>query len=144
MGVAAEGSYEQEAAVVEEDEEMEREDERGVAKRPDLNELDRRILRSRSRLVGIDQPQRRISTKSNSSCFMFWDTVMLQLGDNNGQATASMNLSNACKALGDVANAIEHMRQRRTCASPRCLEQTTVMPSGHLDRWKHCVGAAKG
>ena len=36
----AEGSYEQEAAVVEEDEEMEREDERGVAKRPDLNELD--------------------------------------------------------------------------------------------------------
>jgi hypothetical protein len=33
-------SYEQEAAVVEEDEEMEREDERGVAKRPDLNELD--------------------------------------------------------------------------------------------------------
>jgi hypothetical protein len=39
-GGAAEGSYEQEAAVVEEDEEMEREDERGVAKRPDLNELD--------------------------------------------------------------------------------------------------------
>jgi hypothetical protein len=38
---AAEGSYEQEAAAVEEDEEMEsREDERGVAKRPDLNELD--------------------------------------------------------------------------------------------------------
>jgi hypothetical protein len=38
---AAEGSYEQEAAVVEDDEEMEREDERGrVAKRPDLNELD--------------------------------------------------------------------------------------------------------
>ena len=36
----AEGSYEQEAAVVEEDEEVEREDERGVAKRPDLNELD--------------------------------------------------------------------------------------------------------
>jgi hypothetical protein len=35
---AAEGSYEQEAAV-EEDAEMEREDERGVAKRPDLNEL---------------------------------------------------------------------------------------------------------
>jgi hypothetical protein len=34
------GSYEQEAAVVEEDEEMEREDERGVAKRPDPNELD--------------------------------------------------------------------------------------------------------
>jgi hypothetical protein len=31
---------EQEAAVVEEDEEMEREEERGVAKRPDLNELD--------------------------------------------------------------------------------------------------------
>jgi hypothetical protein len=30
----------QEAAVVEEDEEMEREDERGVAKRPDLNKLD--------------------------------------------------------------------------------------------------------
>jgi hypothetical protein len=30
----------QEAAVVEEDEEMERENERGVAKRPDLNELD--------------------------------------------------------------------------------------------------------
>ena len=40
LGGAAEGSYEQEAAVVEEDEEMEREDERGVAKRPDLNELD--------------------------------------------------------------------------------------------------------
>jgi hypothetical protein len=37
---AAEGSYEQEAAVVEEDEEMGREDERGVAKRPDLNKLD--------------------------------------------------------------------------------------------------------
>jgi hypothetical protein len=37
---AAEGSYEQEAAAVEEDEEIEREDERGVAKRPDLNELD--------------------------------------------------------------------------------------------------------
>jgi hypothetical protein len=34
-------SYEQGTAVVEEDEEMEREDERGVAKRPDLNELDR-------------------------------------------------------------------------------------------------------
>jgi hypothetical protein len=40
LGGAAEGRYEQEAAVVEEDEEMEREDERGVAKRPDLNELD--------------------------------------------------------------------------------------------------------
>ena len=40
LGRPAEGSYEQEAAVVEEDEEMEREDERGVAKRPDLNELD--------------------------------------------------------------------------------------------------------
>jgi hypothetical protein len=40
LGGAAEGSYEQDAAVVEEDEEMEREDERGVAKRPDLNELD--------------------------------------------------------------------------------------------------------
>jgi hypothetical protein len=40
LGGAAEGSYEQEAAAVEEDEEMEREDERGVAKRPDLNELD--------------------------------------------------------------------------------------------------------
>ena len=40
LGGAAEGSYEQEAAVVEEDEEMKREDERGVAKRPDLNELD--------------------------------------------------------------------------------------------------------
>jgi hypothetical protein len=36
LGGAAECSYEQEAAVVEEDEEMEREDERGVAKRPDL------------------------------------------------------------------------------------------------------------
>jgi hypothetical protein len=33
----AEGSYEQEVAAVEEDNEMEREDERGVAKRPDLN-----------------------------------------------------------------------------------------------------------
>jgi hypothetical protein len=40
LGGAAEDSYEQEAAVVEEDEEMEREDERGVTKRPDLNELD--------------------------------------------------------------------------------------------------------
>jgi hypothetical protein len=40
LGGTAEGSYEQEAAVVEVDEEMEREDERGVAKRPDLNELD--------------------------------------------------------------------------------------------------------
>ena len=40
LGGAAEGSYKQEAAVVEEDEEMEREDERGVAKRPDFNELD--------------------------------------------------------------------------------------------------------
>jgi hypothetical protein len=41
LGGAAEGSYEQEAAVVEEDDkEMEREDERGEAKRPDLNELD--------------------------------------------------------------------------------------------------------
>jgi hypothetical protein len=42
LGRAAEGSsysYEQEAAVVEEGEEMEREDERGVVKRPDLNEL---------------------------------------------------------------------------------------------------------
>jgi hypothetical protein len=39
LGGAAEGSYEQEAAAVEEDEETEREDERGVAKRPDLNEL---------------------------------------------------------------------------------------------------------
>jgi hypothetical protein len=33
-------SYEQGAVVVEENDEMEREDERGVAKRPDLNELD--------------------------------------------------------------------------------------------------------
>jgi hypothetical protein len=40
LGGAEEGSYEQEAAVVEEEEEVEREDERGVAKRPDLNELD--------------------------------------------------------------------------------------------------------
>jgi hypothetical protein len=41
LGGAAEGSYEQEVAVVvEEDEEMEREDERGMAKRPGLNELD--------------------------------------------------------------------------------------------------------
>ena len=43
LGGAAEGSYEQEAAAVEEDEavpeEMEQKDERGVAKRPDLNEL---------------------------------------------------------------------------------------------------------
>jgi hypothetical protein len=40
---------------------------------------------------------------------------MLQLGDNNGQASACRNLSDACKALGDVANAIEHMRQAHTC-----------------------------
>jgi hypothetical protein len=40
LGGAAEGSYEQEAAVVEVDEEMEQEYERGVAKRPDLNKLD--------------------------------------------------------------------------------------------------------
>jgi hypothetical protein len=40
LGEAAEGSYEQEAAAIEEDEETEREDERGVAKWPDLNELD--------------------------------------------------------------------------------------------------------
>jgi hypothetical protein len=40
LGGAAEGSYEPEAAAVEEDEEMERGDERGVAKRPDLNELE--------------------------------------------------------------------------------------------------------
>jgi hypothetical protein len=41
LGGAAEGSYEQEAAVVvEQDEEIEREDERGVAKRPGPNELD--------------------------------------------------------------------------------------------------------
>jgi hypothetical protein len=39
LGGAAKCSYEQEAAVVEVDEEMEREDERGVAKRPGLNEL---------------------------------------------------------------------------------------------------------
>jgi hypothetical protein len=37
---AAEGSNEQEAATVEEDEEMEREHERGMAKRAGLNELD--------------------------------------------------------------------------------------------------------
>jgi hypothetical protein len=36
----AEGSYEQEAAAVEENEEMEREGATGMAKRPDLNELD--------------------------------------------------------------------------------------------------------
>jgi hypothetical protein len=36
----AEGCYEQEVAAVKEDEEMKREDARGVAKRPDLNELD--------------------------------------------------------------------------------------------------------
>jgi hypothetical protein len=36
LGGAAECSYE----IVEEDEKMEREHERGVAKRPDLNELD--------------------------------------------------------------------------------------------------------
>jgi hypothetical protein len=40
MGAAAEGSYEQEVAAVEEGEEMEREDERGVVERPDLGELD--------------------------------------------------------------------------------------------------------
>jgi hypothetical protein len=35
LGTATEGSYEQEAAAVEEDEEIEREDEQGPAKRPD-------------------------------------------------------------------------------------------------------------
>jgi hypothetical protein len=40
LGAAAEGSYEQEAAAVEEDEETEREDERRVATRPDPNEVD--------------------------------------------------------------------------------------------------------
>jgi hypothetical protein len=40
LGGAAEGSYDQEAAVVEEGEEMEPEDARGVAKQSDLNELD--------------------------------------------------------------------------------------------------------
>ena len=40
LGGTAEGSYEQEAAAVEEDEELEREDEGGMAKRPDLNKLD--------------------------------------------------------------------------------------------------------
>jgi hypothetical protein len=40
LGGAAGGSYEQEAAVVEEDGEMEREDGRGEAGRPDLSELD--------------------------------------------------------------------------------------------------------
>jgi hypothetical protein len=40
LGVAAKCSNEQEVTTVEEDEETEREDERGVAKRPDLNELD--------------------------------------------------------------------------------------------------------
>jgi hypothetical protein len=40
LGAAAKGSYEQEAAAVEEDEEMKRGDEQGVAKRPDLNKLD--------------------------------------------------------------------------------------------------------
>jgi hypothetical protein len=40
VGGAVAGSYAQEAAAVEEDEEMEREDERGAAKRPDLNGLD--------------------------------------------------------------------------------------------------------
>jgi hypothetical protein len=40
LGGAAEGSYEQEAAAVEEDEVVGREDERGAAKRPDLNKLD--------------------------------------------------------------------------------------------------------
>jgi hypothetical protein len=40
LGGTAEGSYEQEAAAVEEDEEMEREDKRGMVKQPDLNELD--------------------------------------------------------------------------------------------------------
>jgi hypothetical protein len=40
LGAATECSYEQEAAAVEEDEEMEQDDERGVAKQPDLNELD--------------------------------------------------------------------------------------------------------
>jgi hypothetical protein len=40
LGGAAEGSYEQEAAAVEEDEEMKREDERGIAKRPGPNEPD--------------------------------------------------------------------------------------------------------
>jgi hypothetical protein len=39
LGAAAEGSYEQEAGAVEEDEETEREDER-VEKRPDFSELD--------------------------------------------------------------------------------------------------------
>jgi hypothetical protein len=39
-GTAEGGSYEQEEAVVEENEVMEREDERGAAKRPGLNELD--------------------------------------------------------------------------------------------------------
>jgi hypothetical protein len=39
LGGAAEDSYEQEAAAVEEDEEMKREDGHGTAERPDLNEL---------------------------------------------------------------------------------------------------------
>jgi hypothetical protein len=40
VGAAAECSYEQEAAAVEEDEELEQDGERGVAKQPDLNNLD--------------------------------------------------------------------------------------------------------
>jgi hypothetical protein len=41
--------------------------------------------------------------------------IMLHLGDIDGQAKACRNLSDACKAVGDVANAIEHMRQAHTC-----------------------------
>jgi hypothetical protein len=40
LGAAVECSYEQEAAAVEEDKEIERGDERGASKRPDINELD--------------------------------------------------------------------------------------------------------
>jgi hypothetical protein len=42
LGLAAEGSYEQGAAAVEEDGEMGREDGRGMAKRRDPNQLDMR------------------------------------------------------------------------------------------------------
>jgi hypothetical protein len=88
LGGAAEGSYEQaEAAVVEEDEEMEREDERGVAKRPDLNELDvpewaELTLEATAvhRPLEMETASRRQSTSNDSGVGFDWDAEVFAEG----------------------------------------------------------------
>jgi tetratricopeptide (TPR) repeat protein len=62
------------------------------------------IWRSRSSLVGIDQSQRSISPKSNSSSFC-------PLGDKNGEGTAYCNIGIALYSLSRYDEALEYYKK---------------------------------